>query len=651
MGTQLYNIGITGLNAAQAGLITTGHNISNASTPGYSRQEVVLGTNDPQMTGSGFFGQGARIETVRRIYSQFLSAQVMEAQTQSAEYSAYADQIGALDNLLADPLAGMSPVMSGFFDALQSVSAAPTSLASRQSAISAAQSMVSRFNALDLRLEQVREGINGEIKGTVTEINQLASQIARYNDQIAAAEATTGPTRLANDMLDARDQLISQLNSLARVTQLQQSDGSVNLFVGSGQPLVVGSSAFSLTATPSLEDPARTEVTYTAPGGAVLRLREDSITGGKLGGLLAFRRDTLDQAQNALGRVAIGLAEQFNAQHVLGQDLNGALGVNFFNVLSGTALAATTNSTVAAAKVNVTINDSSELTTSDYRLTYDGAAYTLTRLSDNQSWSAATLGGLPPAGSPQGFTLDSGATTLAAGDSFLIQPTRNGASDIKVTLSDPRMLAVAMPLSTSASLSNTGSGSISAGTVSSSTGLPLAPSPGGDITLTFDALSNTFTVTGGPGGTLAYNPGTDSAGATFTFAGQGGFTFQMSGTPRTGDTFVIKANASGQGDNRNLLALAALQDAKTLAGGTTGFQGAYAQMVSEVGAQSREVQVNQKAQEVLLARVTEAQQSLSGVNLDEEAANLLRYQQAYQAAGKMIELASRLFDTLLALGR
>ncbi|WP_439537704.1 flagellar hook-associated protein FlgK [Methyloversatilis sp.] len=647
MGTQLYNIGITGLNAAQAGLITTGHNISNAATPGFTRQQVVLGTNDPQLTGSGFLGQGARIETVRRIYSQFLTAQVMEAKTQNAEYGAYADQIAALDNLLADPEAGLSPAMSDFFDALQSVSASPTSLASRQSAISAAQSMTARFNALDTRLEQVRTGLNGEITGSVELINQLVTQVAQYNEQIAVAESTTGPTRLANDMLDARERLITELNELVRVTQLQQSDGSINLFIGNGQPLVVGGSSFTLAASTSLEDASRIEVSYTAPGGAVLRLQEDTINGGKLGGLLAFRRETLDGAQNALGRIAIGMAEQFNAQHALGQDLNGALGTNVFNVLAGSALPASTNSTVAAAQVNVAISDSSQLTTSDYRLAFDGATYTLTRMSDNQSWSAATLGGLPPPGSPQGFTLDSGATTLAAGDSFLVQPTRNGGSDIRTVITDPRMLALAMPVSTSAALANTGNGSISAGTVTSTTGLPL----GGPITLTFDATTNVFNVTGGPGGTIAYNPTTESAGKSFTFAGQGGFTFQMSGLPRNGDTFTIAPNSSGQGDNRNLLALGALQNAGTLAAGSTGFQGAYAQMVASIGAQAREVQVNQTAQKVLLSRVEESQQSLSGVNLDEEAANLLRYQQAYQAAGKMIELASRLFDTLLQIGR
>lgn len=646
MGTQLYSIGITGLNVAQAALTTTGHNITNAATEGYTRQQAIITTNDAQLTGAGFFGQGAKVDTVRRIYSQYLTAQVMEARTQSAQYTAYGEQISTLDNLLADPEAGLSPAMTAFFDAVQSVTASPSSLAARQSVISAAEAMTARFNAIDQRLNNIRNGLNTEISGSVDEINELTQQIARLNNQIVVAQSTTGDNRLANDMLDSRDKLIGQLNDIARVSQLQQTDGAINLFIGNGQPLVVGGNSFALTASPAVDDPRRMEITYTAPGGSIIRMQETSITGGKLGGLLAFRRETLDEAQNALGRVAVGLAEQFNAQHELGQDLNGALGTAFFNTLSGRALPASTNDSVAAAEINVTIDDSSQLTTSDYRLRFDGTNYTLTRLSDAQSWSAATLGGLPPSGSPQGFTLDSGATTMAAGDSFLIQPTRTGAGEIRMVLDDPRMLAVGMPMTTSASLSNTGSGSISAGAVTSTTGLPL----GGDITLTFDASTNTFAVTGGPGGTLAYDPATDSAGASFTFAGQGGFTFEISGTPRNGDVFTIQANSAGQGDNRNLLALAALQDAETLAGGTTGFQGAYAQMVADVGAQAREVKVNQDAQTVLLERAIEAQQSLSGVNLDEEAANLLRYQQAYQAAGKMIEIASRLFDTVLQLG-
>ncbi|WP_018409973.1 flagellar hook-associated protein FlgK [Methyloversatilis thermotolerans] len=647
MGAQLFNIGLTGLNVAQAALVTTGHNITNASTAGYTRQQVIIGTNDAQYSGVGYFGQGARVETVRRIYSEFMNAQVLEAQTQVSEYTVYADRIGALDDLLADSDAGMSSAMTAFFDAVQSLSSSPTSLASRQAVISAAQAMTARFNALDQQIEQIRSGLNSEISGAVDQINQLSTQIAKLNEQISVAQSISGPNRLANDMLDARDRLIGELNDIVRVTKLEQSDGSINIFIGNGQPLVVGASSFSLAAEPSIEDPSRMEVTYTAPGGAVLRLQESTLTGGTLGGLLAFRRETLDEAQNALGRVAIGLAEQFNDQHALGQDLNGALGTQFFGSISGTALAASTNDTVANAAVNVTITDSSQLTTSDYRLSFDGTNYTLVRLSDNQSWTAATLGGLPPAGSPQGFSLDSGATTLAAGDSFLIQPTRKGASSIQTVLTDPRMIAVAQPISTSTPLTNTGTGAISAGTVTSTTGLPL----GGPITLTFDAATNTFVVTGGPGGTLAYDPSTESAGKSFTFAGQGGFTFELSGVPRNGDTFTIQANASGSGDNRNILALASLQsDTATMANGTTGFQGAYAQMVSAVGSKAREVNANLDAQTVVLERVTESQQSLSGVNLDEEAANLLRYQQAYLACGRMIDIASKLFDTVLQLG-
>lgn len=654
MGTQLYNIGITGLNAANAGLITTGHNISNAATPGYSRQQVVYGVNTPQLTGSGFLGQGVRVETVQRVYSQFLSAQVLEAQTQSAEYQAYATELSGLDNMLADTTAGLSPALTQFFSAVQSLSSAPASLASRQSVISAAEALSARFNTLDQRMQQMRQGLNTQIAGSVSEINTLAAKVADLNERIVTLQASTGELRQANDLLDERDRLIGEINKQVRVTQLPQDNGTINLFVGSGQPIVVGGKSFDLNVVPSQDDPARMEVGYTAPDGTQLRMRQDSLTGGTLGGLLSYRTEVLDVAQNSLGRVAIALATDVNSQHALGQDLNGNMGVQFFSFDTPEAIAATTNDAAVGATVTVTLTDVSELTASDYRLSFDGTNYTLRRLSDDTVWTDTTLTGLPPSGAGQGFTLSESAilpaTGMAAGDSFLIRPTRTGAGTLDTVVSDPRLLAVAGPMRSVATATNTGTGKISAGEVSSTTGLPLAASPAGDITLSFDAATNTFTVTGGSGGSLAYDPSTESAGKTFTFANEGGYTFTLSGVPQDGDSFVIQRNAAGSGDNRNIVSLAALQNSTPIDGGLTGYMGSYAQLVSDVGAKGREVQVNLSAQEILVERVEESMQSISGVNLDEEAANLLRYQQAYQASAKMIELASKLFDTLLTMG-
>jgi flagellar hook-associated protein 1 FlgK len=646
MGTSILNIGVSGLNAAQAGLLTTGHNISNAATPGFNRQQMVQSTNTPQFTGAGFLGQGTNVVTVKRIYSQFLASQVLSAQTREAELSAYQTQIKQIDNLLADTSAGLSPALQEFFRSVQDVSANTASLPARQSMLSSAQSLVARFQALDQRLTEIRDGVNTQITGAVTEINSYAQQIAELNERIVLAQAA-GPTQPANDLLDQRDQLIADLNKLIRVTTLAESDGSYSVFIGSGQPLVVGQQALQLSAAPAADDPERTEVNLVKIGGGSITLQEDLLSGGTLGGLLSFRSQTLDTAQNALGRIAIAFSQTFNDQHRLGQDLLGNLGGNFFTA-PPTPRVFAANTNTGAASVTASIASVGSLTTSDYRITYDAGNYTLIRLSDD---TTTNLGAFAAPVTVDGITFTRGGGAAANGDTFLIEPTRTGARDIAVALSDARNIAAAGPVRTSAALANSGTGKISAGAVTSTTGLPMAASPGGDITLTFDAANNRFNVSGGPGGTLAYNPATDSAGKTFTFPTVGGFTFTVSGTPSDGDVFVIARNSSGVSDGRNMLALGQLQTQNTLAGGTASYQSAYSQIVSDVGNKAREVEVTLTAQENLVAQTESAQQSLSGVNLDEEAANLLRYQQAYQAAGKMIEIASKLFDELLALGR
>lgn len=647
MGSSILGIGISGLNAAQIGLSTTSHNIANASTPGYTRQTAIQTAAIPQFTGAGFLGKGVQVADIRRSYSDFLNAQLLSADSSKSELSTYSTQIGMINSLLGDSQAGLSPVLATFFSGIQDLSANPSSSAARQSVISSGQALSARFNALDTSLAQIRDSVNTQIDSSVTNINSLAAQIADLNTRIIAAGAGSAGNGQPNDLLDQRDQLVAGLNKELRVSTLTDSNGAVNVFIGNGQPLVVGSNVFGLTTVASLEDTSRKEVAYAGPGGSAIRLQESSLTGGNLGGLLSFRSETLDPAQNALGRVAIGLASTFNAQHQLGQDQNGNMGGLFFTAPTATALAATTNNAVGA-QVGVTLSDVSKLTTSDYKLTYDGANYTLLRLSDNTTWSAATLGALASS-ADQGFTLSQGPA-MAAGDSFLVQPTRYGARDIAVAISDTRLVAAAAPVRTAAGSANTGTGSISAGSVTSTTGLPMAAPPGGDITLTFDAANNQFVVSGGPGGTLAYTPAVDASGRSYTFASVGGFTFSVSGVPANGDTFVIQQNASGVGDNRNALALGNLQTAKLLDGASATLQGAYAQMVSDTGNKGREIEVGAQAQDALLTTAQQARDSLSGVNLDEEAANLLRYQQAYQASAKVIQIASQVFQSLLTLG-
>ena len=640
MGTSIFNIGVSGLAAAQAGLLTTGHNISNASTPGFNRQQIVQSTNTPQFTGAGYFGQGTNVATVKRIYSQFLAGQALTAQTRLSELNAYADQIRQIDGLLADPGAGLSSALNDFFRGVHEVAANPASIPARQSLLSMAQALAGRFHGVDGRLNEIRDGVDTQLASTIADINSYSTQIAQLNQRIILAQAA-GPGQPANDLLDQRDQLVAQLNQQVRVTTMTESDGSMSVFVGNGQAVVIGAQSFGLTAMQSGEDASRMTVGITLPGGGSATLPEAMLTGGTLGGLLAFRRESLDTAQNALGRIALSLAETFNAQHRLGQDLTGALGGNFFAAPSPQVLYPNAPLNGGSAVIGVGVANAGSLTASDYRLTADGGGnYTLVRLSDNATIFAASA--LPQ--TVEGLTLSLSSGAANAGDTFLIQPTRAAAAGIDVALTDARSIAAAAPIRTAASLSNTGTGAISAGSVNGPP--PVNANLQQPVTITFGNPPTTFNVNG----TGTGNP----ANVAFTAGGSisyNGWTLQISGTPAAGDVFTVSANSAGVSDNRNALLLAGLQTGKTLAGGTASYQSAYAQIVSDVGNKTREIQVTATAQESILKQAQDAQQSMSGVNLDEEAANLLRYQQAYQASGKMIEIAGKLFDTLLSMGR
>lgn len=640
MGSSVFNIGVSGLAAAQAGLLTTGHNISNASTPGFNRQQIVQSTNTPQFTGAGYFGQGTNVQTVQRIYNQFLASQTLSAQTRLSELNAYADQIRQVDGLLADPSAGLSTALNDFFRGVHEVAANPASIPARQSMLSMAQALVGRFQSVDGRLNEIRDGVDTQLASTVADINSYTTQIAALNQRIILAQAA-GPGQPANDLLDQRDQLIAQLNQQVRVTTLTESDGSLSVFVGNGQAVVVGAQSYGLATMQSGEDASRMTVGITLASGGTAALPEAMLTGGTLGGLLAFRRESLDTAQNALGRIALGLAETFNAQHRLGQDLTGALGGNFFTAPAPQVITPNNPPNGGTAAIGVAVASAANLTTSDYRLTANGGGnYTLVRLSDSTTVFSATA--LPQ--TVDGLTISLASGAANAGDSFLIQPTRAAAHDIAVALTDARSIAAAAPIRTAASNGNSGTGAISAGSVNAPP--PVNANLTQTVTITFNNPPTTFDVVG----TGTGNP----AGVAYTAGGSisyNGWTVEIGGTPAAGDVFTISANSAGVSDNRNALLLAGLQTGKTLAGGTASYQSAYAQIVSDVGNKTREIQVTATAQESVVKQAEDAQQSLSGVNLDEEAANLLRYQQAYQASGKMIEIADKLFNTLLELGR
>ena len=674
MGTGIITTGIAGLQVAQLGLLTTEHNITNANTPGFNRQRTVQSTNIAMLSGAGYIGQGAHVSTVERMYSGFLSAQVNSAQSTSSELDAYYTQIKQIDNMLADVNAGVSPALQEFFTGVQKVAANPSQLPSRQAMISSAQALVARYQGLDDRLSEMYDGVNSQIATAVTSINSYAEQIASLNQSIVIAQSSINQP--ANDLLDQRDQLVSELNKLVKVTSSTNTDGSFNVYFGNGQQLVVGAQVMTMTVQAAAADSSRLVVGLKNAAGTQ-ELPESLISGGSLGGLLSFRSGSLDRVANELGRNAASLALTFNAQNALGQDLQGNIHGDpnfvddFFNVPTPKVIANTLN---AAGSPNVSAsytapafngNFYTELTGSDYRLSSDGTNLTLTRLSDNYSWTTATMGGstdpadltaviaADPSG-PQGFTLAASAV-LSAGTSYLIEPTRDAARNLSVNAvvaADPRLVAAAAPIRTQAGTGNTGSAIVSAGSVatgySAASGLP--------ATFTYAAgvppqLSATVDVTVTSGGVST----TYLAGASWNYVSgdnivfNNGISFNISGTPGNNDSFVVARNSAGISDGRNALALGGLQTQNTMTGKTASFQSAYAQLVSDSGNKSRELAVKSEAQSALLKQSEAARDSLSGVNLDEEAANLLRYQQAYQASAKMLDVGNKLFDSLLSI--
>ncbi|HYD61010.1 MAG TPA: flagellar hook-associated protein FlgK [Noviherbaspirillum sp.] len=724
MGSSILGVGQSALNAAQMGLTTTGHNIANVNTPGYSRQVLSQGAALPQDIGVGFVGKGTEVTTIRRVFNEFVHGQVLASQTSSNAVESYFAQMKQIDNMLADQTVGVSTVMQDFFNGVQDVAANPNAAASRQAMLSSAQAMAARFQSLSGRLDELRQGVNGQITTSIGVINSYAEQIVALNDLIEKAQGTAGEGKPANDLLDQRDQLIADLSKEIKVSVVKQNN-SYNVFIGTGQALVVGGSSFKLTATTSPTDASKIQIGYVS-NGTTTTLPDSGLTGGKLGGYLQFRNNSLDPAINQMGRVAIGLATTFNAQHQLGQDQNGALGSAFFTVATPVVNASSANT--GAATVAATISNVSQLTTSDYRVQRIngvggvGVDYVVTRISDGQQTTFAAF--------PQ--TIDGLSITASAaltnGDEYLIRPTVDGASKFGVAINDIAKIAAAAPLRTSVQPTNTGTATISQATVSSSvllkptqlslthngvvapggvlSGFPAGSNisvtsggvtttyPAGTATVTYNA-GDTLTIDGvnlsvpttagahtiaRPTATLTYNGGnltgfppdvdikvTHSdgtvtnytsvtaattvayqSGDTFSF---GGVSFSISGTPANNDKFVVGANTTGVGDNRNALLLGSLQTKNTLAGGSTTFQGAYAQMVSQIGNKTHELEISSKAETKMLEQAIQAQQSESGVNLDEEAANLMRYQQAYQAAAKVMQTAGQLFELLLDLGQ
>ncbi|MDB5933866.1 MAG: flagellar hook-associated protein FlgK [Massilia sp.] len=656
MAGNLLSIGKSGLFAAQAGLATTGHNIANANVAGYSRQLVVQASASAQNMGYGFVGSGTQIADIKRYSDEFLNTQVRNAQAQSSSLAAYGAQIDQVDNMLADTTSGLSPALQDFFKSVQDLSANASSTPSRQNLLSSAESLAARFQGLNGRLEDIRTGVNGQITSNVTLINSYAQQIAKLNLQISTLATGTG--NAPNDLLDQRDQLLVDLNKQVKATMVRGDNDSVTVSIGNGQPLVVGDKAFQLAVSAAADDPTRVEVGYVT-GSKVTLLAESSFSGGELGGLMEFRANSLDQAQNSLGRIAISLGASFNAQNRLGMDSSGNMGGDLFNVAKippGVNLNPVPPDPSLPTTLTTTITDASALTSSDYSVAYDAtnAQFVVTRLSDKDAMTIAYSQPGPATLQRDGLSFTVSGNQKA-GDAFVVRPTINGARDFGVAAKSVGEIAAAGPVITAADLKNKGSAKLTSGSVDTN----FVKASFVPVTLAFNAATNELT--GFPSGQVVRV--TDAAGAFTDYTGGSvpyvagnsysfsGVTMSFSGQPIDKDQFTVSLNSGGVSDNRNMMLMGALQSKPLLDGKTATYQAAFAQLVGLVGNKAREVQVNGQASDAMLSQASSVQQGVAGVNLDEEASNLLKYQQAYQAAGKVMQIASTLFDTLLSLGR
>lgn len=568
----LANLGLSGILAAQNRLQTAGHNINNADTAGFNRQNVLVQTAGATNLGAGYIGRGVQAVTVQRAYDSFMFRQLTQAQSDGASLVAYGNEITQINNLFADPTVGVSPALQKFFDGMQAVASSPADTAARQELLGRSSSLVGQLNDSNRFLDDQRSNINTQITTVVTQINSYAERVQDLNRQITVARATSD--HQPNDLLDQRDQLFSELTLLVDV-RVSEQEGNFNLILGNGQVLLGGNSVYPLQTIPSADDPSRTAVAYTVQtptgGRATIEMSDQSITGGSLGGLLTYRREALDSVQNELGRLAVGLAMSLNEIHAKGADLNGNPGQDFFALGSVKVMPAAANSALGAgeAPLSVAFSDANKLTGQDYRIEYNGSGYVVTRLPEDTviPWPAASVDEtgaeiLGSDGNPiyeiDGLAFSLPTSAPALGDSWLIQPTRAAAGDISVNLKDPAHIAAA-------------------------------------------------------------------AGAT------------------------ADAPAAGRSNGDNALNMAALQTMKVLGNGAMSLNEGFSQIVNKVGVLTQQNGTAAKAQHSLIQQNYSAQQALSGVNLDEEYMNLDRYQQQFQAASRLIDVSSTLFDTLLGL--
>jgi flagellar hook-associated protein 1 FlgK len=620
-----FGIDLSALQAFQQAIAVTSNNVANANTPGYDEESINLTSAAPQAAGSAVeIGAGVNVAGVSRAYSQAAANQLNTSQSSLGQLTSLQNYTSQIDNLFGTTAGGLSTALQTYYNGWSTLADDPTSTAARQALIGDAQSLASTFQTNSTQLNDMNADVNAGITADVQQINSIGASIASLNLQIESGTAAAG--QAPNELLDQRDQLVSSLSQLVGVTTSTGSDGSLNVFVGNGQPLVLQGVTTTLTVIPNQFNASQLEVSTSNSDGNSI---SGSITSGDLGGLLAARTQAINPALNQLGQIATALAQSANSQQNSGFNLSGQLGANLFSVGAPQATASSQNTD--GTQVSVSIGNIGALTADSYILGYNAGAYTLT---DTTTGANVPLTGAGTAASPltaNGLSIVVSATP-ASGDQFLIQPTAQAAGSISVALTDPSGIAAAAALQTSAADTNTGSGAISGATVTD------AANPNLRNTTTIKFLTpTTYSINGA--GSFAY-----TSGANIPL---NGWQTAITGAPAAGDVFTVQSNAGGTGDNTNALANANQQAQGLLSNGTTSVSGAVSELITGVGSQAEQINTAQTAQTAVNTQAQTNVSSVSGVNLDDEAANLLQWQQAYQASAQALTIANSLFTSLL----
>jgi len=664
----LLNIGMSGLSASHASLVTTGNNISNVDTVGYSRQQTVQNSKSSIQYGNVFIGTGTTLADVRRVYNSYLDAQLQTSTSLNSDAQAYLGQATQVDKLLSDSGTGVTKTLQAFFSSLQTLAGNSNDNAARQALLTNAQGLSGRFNSISQQLKQQGTYINDRLWWMAEQVNKLASTVAAYNKKISDVSGSGGTP---NELLDQRNETIRQLNELVG-TQVTETEGRMDIYLGSGQPLVVGDTVNKLRVAADPADPTRSSVIMDRTGSSIDIT--NVMSGGEMGGLLRYRNDVLTPAVNGLGRIAMVVADQVNKQLGQGLDQNGNFGAALFNNINSAAAIsqrsiANANNDPASGNLNVTIQDTSKLAASDYQVTFTSATgYSVRRLSDNTDMGTFTLGATP---TPviDGFSLSLNAGPVNAGDTFKITPTRSSAADMATVMTDTKTLATAAPLTSTKAAGNDGTGAVGQPTLSTSLDIydpvqrlevqaAVKASMPVRMLMTSATAYEVFDAKGTSIGTGSIVPGqnndlnisvpyTDAGGAAKTFK----VAMTVSGSPASGDSFNIAMTGASSTDNRNAQALLGLQSKATIGATATSpgvsFTEAYGGLVTAVGSLTKQGQLDATATDTIVTGARNARDSLSGVDLDEEAGNLTKYQQYYTASSQIIKTAQEIFSTLI----